>query len=132
LNKSFRVPSADRPEIGKKLFLIRLTMESDHIRMLIVRILIIIREAFSMQLYMALSRTFHAQKNRFRPGMAQIGLSSGQPKILEYLSPGNCSMQKDIAAALDIEPATVSQILNNMVQSGLIRRPSAEARKRAE
>ncbi len=84
------------------------------------------------RLDMALSRTFHAQKNTIRPGMAVIGLSTGQPKILEYLSRQDSRMQKDIAAALDIEPATVSQILYNMEQAGLIKRSEPAERRRAE
>ncbi|NLD58122.1 MAG: winged helix-turn-helix transcriptional regulator [Clostridiales bacterium] len=85
-----------------------------------------------MQLYMALYRTFHAQKNRIRPGMTQLGLSPGQPKVLSYLSQQEGCMQKEIALALDIEPATVSQILSNMEQGGLIRRSGALERRRAE
>lgn len=85
-----------------------------------------------VQLYMALYRTFHAQKNRIRPGMTEMGLSPGQPKVLGHLSRGDGCMQKEIAAALDIEPATVSQILSNMEQNGLIRRSGALERKRAE
>ncbi|MHC1772112.1 MAG: MarR family winged helix-turn-helix transcriptional regulator [Flexilinea sp.] len=83
-------------------------------------------------LEMVLSRTFHAQKNKIRPGMADIGLSSGQPKVLDYLSRRDNCMQKDIAAALDIEPATVSQILGNMEQAGLIKRLEPTERRRAE
>lgn len=84
------------------------------------------------QLYMALYKTFHAQKNKIRPGMTEIGLSPGQPKILHYLSRTNNCMQKEIAAALDIEPATVSQLLNKMVSSGLIQRSDSAERRRAE
>ena len=64
--------------------------------------------------------------------MTEIGLSPGQPKILTYLSRRSNCMQKDIAQALDIEPATVSQILGNMEQGGLIRRSSPAERRRAE
>lgn len=85
-----------------------------------------------MGLHMALVKTFHAQKNRTRPGMTRIGLSPGQPKILTYLSAHNHCMQKDIAEALDIEPATVSQVLNNMAQAGLIQRSASAERRRAE
>lgn len=41
-------------------------------------------------------------------------------------------MQKDIASALDIEPATVSQLLGNMEQAGLVRRSEPSERRRAE
>ena len=83
-------------------------------------------------LHRALVQTYHAQKNRTRPGMAKIGLSPGQPKILNHLSKRNHCMQKDIAEALDIEPATVSQILNNMDGAGLVRRSDCAERRRAE
>lgn len=83
-------------------------------------------------LHMALVRAFHAQKNRTRPGMMKIGLSPGQPKVLLYVSRHNRCMQREIAEALDIEPATVSQLLNNMAQSGLIRRSEPGERRRAE
>jgi DNA-binding MarR family transcriptional regulator len=61
--------------------------------------------------------------------MTKIGLSPGQPKILTYVSEHNCCMQKEIAIALDIEPATVSQLLNNMAQNGLIKRSAPAERK---
>jgi len=86
----------------------------------------------SVELHTAITQTFHVQKNKTRPGMMEIGLSPGQPKVLTYLSTHDHCMQKDIATALDIEPATVSQILNNMVQSGLLKRSAPAERKRAE
>lgn len=45
-------------------------------------------------------RIFSALKNE--------GLTSGQPKVLEYLAEHNGAMQKDIAAACKIEPATMT------------------------
>ncbi len=84
-----------------------------------------------VQLHMALYNTYHAQKNRLRPGREEIGLSPGQPRILNYLSRRNNCMQKEIAQALDIEPATVSRILNNMVEAELVQRSSLAERKRA-
>ncbi len=86
----------------------------------------------AVELHWAMTQTHHAQKNKLRPKMVTIGLSPGQPKILTYLTRNNCCMQKEIAIALDIEPATVSQLLNNMAQAGLIRRSALAERKRAE
>lgn len=86
----------------------------------------------AVQLYMALYRAFHAQKNRLRPSMPPLGLSPGQPKVLRHLTRQDGCMQKDIAEALDIEPATVSQLLTNMAQKGLIRRSAPPERRRAE
>ena len=86
----------------------------------------------TVPLHMALYNTYHAQKNRLRPGREKIGLSPGQPRILNYLSRRNNCMQKEIAQALDIRPATVSRILNNMVEAGLVQRSPLAERKRAE
>ncbi len=83
-------------------------------------------------LHLALVKTYHAQKNRTRPRMAKIGLSPGQPKVLNYLSRHDRCMQKEIAEASDIEPATVSQILDHMEQAGLVRRSAPAERRRAE
>ncbi|CAB1245812.1 MarR family transcriptional regulator [Ruminococcaceae bacterium BL-6] len=80
----------------------------------------------------AVYRAFHAQRNKLRPGMEQIGLSPGQPKILRYLFQRENCMQKDIAEALDIRPATVSSLLDNMGRAGLIQRSDAATRRRAE
>ena len=47
--------------------------------------------------HLLLIRTYHAQKNRLRPEMAGIGLSPGQPKILNRLMEKDCCMQKKLA-----------------------------------
>lgn len=86
----------------------------------------------SVTLHHALYKAFHAQKNSLRPGMAQIGLSPGQPKVLRYLAAHDSCMQKEIAEALDIEPATVSRLLANMEQNGLAARSVPAERRRAE
>ena len=83
-------------------------------------------------LNMAVYKTFHAQKNRIRPSMAKIGLSTGQPKILHCLVQKDCRMQKELADACDIEPATVSRILHKMEKNGLVTRVASKERKRAD
>ena len=67
-------------------------------------------------------KVFHAQKNRVRPEMALIGLSPGQPKLLTFLALNGECLQKDLAAACDIEAATISKLLNSLEENGLIRR----------
>ena len=76
-------------------------------------------------------RTFHAQRNAIRPGMADIGLSPGQPKILHYLLNHDGCMQRELADACDIEPATVSRLLDKMEEDGLVRREIPPKRTRA-
>lgn len=76
-------------------------------------------------------RTYHAQKNALRPRMAEVGLSPGQPKILHYLVGHSSAIQKDIADNCDIATGTVSRLLNNMEQNGLIERRDIEGNRRA-
>lgn len=49
-------------------------------------------------------------------------LSLGQPKILEYLYEHDGSVQKEIALACGIEPATVTSLLSRMEKNGIIER----------
>lgn len=49
-------------------------------------------------------------------------LSSGQPKILEILSDIKICTQKELAASLELEPATVTSLIRNMEKKQLIRR----------
>ena len=86
----------------------------------------------SVSLHHAVYMTNNAQKNSLRPGMVQIGLSPGQPKVLRFLAAHDSCMQKEIAEALDIEPATVSRLLANMEQNGLVARSTPAERRRAE
>ena len=76
-------------------------------------------------------KVFHAQKNRVRPLMAEIGLSPGQPKVLAFLSIHGKCLQKELAAACDIEPTTISKMLNSLDDNGLICRSALAGDKRA-
>nr|WP_314458590.1 MarR family transcriptional regulator [uncultured Clostridium sp.] len=54
--------------------------------------------------------------------LADRELSSGQPKILEYLYEHDGSVQKEIAQACGIEPATVTSLLSRMEKNDIIER----------
>lgn len=62
---------------------------------------------------------------------AAIGLSPGQPKILEYLLVHGENNQKAIAEHCEIEQATVGSILLRMENSGLITRSSRDGNRRS-
>lgn len=62
--------------------------------------------------------------------LADLQLSVGQPKVLEYLSEHDGSIQKEIAEACQIEPATVTSLLIRMEKSGLIYRKNKHGDKR--
>jgi len=57
-------------------------------------------------------------------------ISSGQPKILEYLYEHDGSVQKDIAHACQIEPATVTSLLSRMEKNGIIVRKMKDNNRR--
>ncbi len=54
--------------------------------------------------------------------LSGTGLTAGQPKILDYLGLHDGSMQKNIATACQIDPATLTGLLNRMEEKGLIER----------
>lgn len=78
-----------------------------------------------------LFKTFHAQRKQIRPYMNDVGLSSGQPKLLGYLLDHNACMQKDLAEYCDIEPATVSKMLDALERNALIERKLVAGNRRA-
>lgn len=57
-------------------------------------------------------------------------LSTGQPKILEYLRDHDGAIQKDIAMACAVEPATATSLLSRMEKNGLIERRSKDGDRR--
>ena len=60
-----------------------------------------------------------------------LGLSPGQPKILEFLFAHNGCEQKEIAKACEIEPATVTNLLARMEEAHLIERKQLNGNRRS-
>ena len=83
-------------------------------------------------LHAAINRLYHAQKNIIRPKMALCGLSPGQPKMLRYLAAQGSCIQRELAESCDIEPATVSRLLDTMEKQGLVKRVPAGDRRMIE
>ena len=69
-----------------------------------------------------------AFQKRIFSALKKEGLTSGQPKVLEYLSEHDGAMQKDIAAACRIEPATMTSLLSGMEKKELITRCAPDRR----
>ena len=61
----------------------------------------------------------------------KIGLTSGQPKILDFLLQFREADQKTIAAHCEIEQATVGSILLRMETAGLVVRRQKEGNRRS-
>lgn len=63
--------------------------------------------------------------------LSQHSLSSGQPRILEYLSEHEGIMQKDIAKACILEPPSVTSVLGKMEKENLISKHINQDNKRS-
>lgn len=59
-----------------------------------------------------------------------LGLSIGQPKVLDFLKDNDGAVQKEIAKGCHIEPASLSTILAGMEKNGLITRKMYENNRR--
>ena len=62
---------------------------------------------------------------------AKLGLTPGQPKILEFLTKNGESDQKTLAADCEIEQATAGGILSRMEDAGLVARHRSSGDRRA-
>lgn len=63
--------------------------------------------------------------------LIKIGLTPGQPKVLEYLNQNDGSIQKNIANGCHIDPATLTGILDRMEEKNLIERKSINGNRRS-
>ena len=62
----------------------------------------------------------HKKKSRQR--FQELNLSEGQPKVLSVLQGIEGCLQKELAKACHVEPATMTSLLKNMEKQGLIRK----------
>lgn len=76
-------------------------------------------------------KALSAQRSSIFPYLAREGLSPGQPKILAYLVQHDRCKQRELADYYNIEAATVSRLLSNMEEKGLVHRESRQGEKRA-
>lgn len=63
--------------------------------------------------------------------LRDTGLTSGQPKILDYLKYRDGCVQKDIATAYEIESSTVTSLLLRMEGAGLVERKMLNGNRRS-
>lgn len=82
-------------------------------------------------LHYLLMKAHTRMHRRIRARAAELGLTSGQPKILEYLLQYGESNQKTIADYCEIEQATVGSILTRMEAAGLVVRAQHEGNRRS-
>lgn len=72
--------------------------------------------------HVLLIKTYAAHKKMNRDAFYGLGLTAGQPKVLTVLSRMEGCQQKELAEACGVEPPTMTVLLKNMEQRGLIYR----------
>lgn len=69
-------------------------------------------------------------QRRLLDQLKNIGLTIGQPKVLDYLKEHDGSSQKDIAKGCFLEAGSLTSILNRMEEKGLIERRMLNGNRR--
>lgn len=98
---------------------------------IIIISIIIIRRLIMESLHYLLMKTQSMFSHKILTQASKIGLTSGQPKVLEFLLTNHEADQKTIAAYCEIEQATVGSILLRMEKSGLIIRRNKDGNRRS-
>ena len=80
--------------------------------------------------YLLMSNHLSLQK-KIMAVLKPLGLSTGQPKVLDHLRYHNGASQKDIAHACHIEPASLTSILNRMEKQHMIERKNLNGNRRS-
>lgn len=73
-------------------------------------------------LHRAIIKLSKTHRNLRHEKFRNIGLTEGQPKVLNFLSRNDGCIQREIAESCNIEPATVTSLLSNMEKAELIYR----------
>jgi DNA-binding MarR family transcriptional regulator len=73
-------------------------------------------------LHMTLIRLAKTHRRRAHEEFSKVGITEGQPKILDFLLENDGCIQREIANSCNIEPATVTSLLSIMEKSELIHR----------
>ena len=82
-------------------------------------------------LHYLLMKTHSVLQRKISSRAAEMGLTPGQPKVLDYLLRYGESDQKTIASYCEIEQDTVGSILLRMEKAGLIVRNRHEGNRRS-
>lgn len=82
--------------------------------------------------HLLLYRTLHAQRGAMQPSLSQLGLGSGQPKLLAYLSRCGACSQRELANYFEIDPAAVCRMLDSLQKGGFVTRRESPQDKRRD
>ena len=81
--------------------------------------------------HMLLYRAFHAQRNYLRPFLDEMGLGSGQPKLITYLAKHGPCHQRQLADYFEVDPAAICRMLDSLEKGGFIIRQVDQNNRRA-
>lgn len=70
------------------------------------------------------------EEKAFLAGVKETNLTPGQPKIFDYLLYHDGVVQKEIASACHVEPATMTSVLYGMEKKGYILRKNLNGNRR--
>ncbi len=79
----------------------------------------------------ALMLTYFSFNKRVSAEAKKLGLSAGQPKILDYLYDNGGVEQKTVALNCEIERASAGSVLDGMERSGLVERKKRAGNRRS-
>ncbi|MHB8061470.1 MAG: MarR family winged helix-turn-helix transcriptional regulator [Ruminiclostridium sp.] len=83
------------------------------------------------ELNLLLIRVGATHRRRSAYEFMKWNLTAGQPRMLNYISQNNGCIQREIAIACNLEPASVTSVLNSMEKAELITRMPVKGDKRA-
>lgn len=83
------------------------------------------------ELNMLLLKVSMSHRRRSAYEFMKHDLSAGQPRMLNYIFHNNGCIQREIAKACNLEPASVTSVLNSMEKVGLVTRTTVKGDKRA-
>lgn len=81
-------------------------------------------------LHMTLIRVSKTHRRKTHAEFSKVGITEGQPKILDFLSVDDGCIQREIANNCNIKPATVTSLLSIMEKTELIYRKQDPKDKR--
>lgn len=78
-----------------------------------------------------LFRTSQAKDEVLLPVLTELGLGRGQPRILTYLLDHGSGTQNEIANYFEVDPASVSRMVETLRKNGFITRTAIEDCRRS-
>ncbi len=88
------------------------------------------RPVVNDELHFLLLKAFNVSSRQIQAQTAELGLTPGQPKVLEYLLEHDGSCARSICREFAIDKSTMASLLPRMEKAGLVRREPSETDRR--